>query len=40
MNALWAELQDCKSPVGLSLAPKFEGALQELTPFLFAILLD
>ena len=40
VDALWRELEDRKPLVRLGPAPQFERAMQELTTFLLAILLD
>jgi hypothetical protein len=40
VDALWRELEDRKPLVRLGPAPQFDRAMQELTAFLLAILLD
>ena len=40
MDALWREFEDRTPLVRLGPAPQFERAMQELTTFLLAILLD
>jgi hypothetical protein len=40
VDALWRKFADRRPPIGLGLAPQLEGAPQQLTTFLLAILLD